>query len=316
MRNTWIEALTTGTHPASITAVATRASRHEAALARLSDEGREAWPPAYADPFPETSKTIPECRASALSAESVGGGVAHHGSVIVRELLSPRQVAALRKMQERIHSQCKKSSRDRSGWYVPFIPPPYSGENKLRDRVQNLGGNWLIDSPRGLDLVLDYLESSGVIELMSDHFGERPAISHQKTTLRSVPPDTDRGGWHQDGSFLGDDVRTRNLWIALSTCGGGTPARGLDIVPARIEQILPIDPAIGGALIAPEEIDRANSEHPIVTPGFAPGDAIFFDEKLVHRTAQGGVFSDSRYALECWFFAPSHANASYTPILT
>ena len=67
---------------------------------------------------------------------------------------------------------------------------------------------------------------------MSDCRGERPALSANKCTLRRVPVDTNTN-WHQDGAFLGADVRTVNLWLALSDCGDDSP--GLEIVPRRLD---------------------------------------------------------------------------------
>ncbi len=54
---------------------------------------------------------------------------------------------------------------------------------------------------------------------------------------------------------------------------------------------------------------------PTVRPRFEPGDALVFDEHLVHRTSLEPGLTEDRYALECWLFAPSHTSASYTPFL-
>ncbi len=42
--------------------------------------------------------------------------------------------------------------------------------------------------------------------------------------------------WHQDGAFLGG-VRALNVWLSLSHCGDDAP--GLDIVPKRIDRVVP-----------------------------------------------------------------------------
>ena len=60
-------------------------------------------------------------------------------------------------------------------------------------------------------------------------------ISVQKCTLRRVDPDAGRG-WHQDGAFMGD-VRALNVWLSLSRCGDEAP--GMDIVPRRLDHIVP-----------------------------------------------------------------------------
>ena len=60
-------------------------------------------------------------------------------------------------------------------------------------------------------------------------------ISVQKCTLRRVDPDAGRG-WHQDGAFMGD-VRALNVWLSLSRCGDEAP--GMDVIPRRLEDIVP-----------------------------------------------------------------------------
>ena len=52
-----------------------------------------------------------------------------------------------------------------------------------------------------------------------------------------------------------------------------------------------------------------------VVPSFDPGDALLFDDHLVHRTHVTEDMVDPRLALECWFFAPSHPNDEYVPLL-
>ena len=54
---------------------------------------------------------------------------------------------------------------------------------------------------------------------------------------------------------------------------------------------------------------------PPETPAFAPGDAILFDERFVHRSSAGRTFTADRYAVESWFFAPSRFPERYVPIL-
>ena len=90
-------------------------------------------------------------------------------------------------------------------------------------------------------------------------------------------------GWHQDGAFLGADIRTVNLWVSLSDCGQDAPS--LDLVARRVDRILPTgtegaayDWAVSSAVV--EEVGAGA----IVRPEFAPGDALFFDSFCVHQT--------------------------------
>ncbi len=101
--------------------------------------------------------------------------------------------------------------------------------------VRASGALWTADSPRMLFELLDVVDATGIGALVEGYFGERPALSANKCTLRRVPADASTN-WHQDGAFLGRDVTTLNLWLALSPCGADAP--GLDIVPRRFDDIL------------------------------------------------------------------------------
>ena len=52
--------------------------------------------------------------------------------------------------------------------------------------------------------LLELFAEIRIAQVLSDYFGERPALSVQKWTLRRIPPDT-LTGWHQDGAFLGTE---------------------------------------------------------------------------------------------------------------
>jgi hypothetical protein len=52
----------------------------------------------------------------------------------------------------------------------------------------------------------------------------------------------------------------------------------------------------------------------IESPVFQPGDSLFFDERLVHRTSVGTDL-ETRYAIESWFVAPSSYPAKHLPIV-
>ena len=45
------------------------------------------------------------------------------------------------------------------------------------------------------------------------------------------------------------------------------------------------------------------------------GDAIFFDDRFVHRTALGPGLSQTRLALESWFFGATSFATEYTSLL-
>ena len=294
------------------TAVANRFSRHAQAKERLSHAGRLDWPPVYDDPFPGLKHSaVPEIDAAELTVDILGGAVAHHGLLLVRGLFTSDQVVDSRLVLDRVKAASQLAQPDESGWYVPWG----QFEKAHRRVAENRGTNWLADSPRGLDRMLEHLRNVGLIEVLGEHFQERPVFSLQKSVLRTVQPETRSTGWHQDGSFLGDDVRAMNVWVALSHCGGSAPASGMELIPQRIEEIYKIDPSIDNISISLDTIADLKREHPTVSPEFNPGDALLFDEHLLHRTQCDPGLTAVRYALECWFFAPSHATSNYVPFL-
>ena len=84
-----------------------------------------------------------------------------------------------------------------------------------------------VESPPTLFDLIDVLSEAGMGELAQEYFGEAPAILARKMTLRRMPH-TASGVWHQDGAFMGADIRSLNVWLALTHCGDDAP--GLDVV--------------------------------------------------------------------------------------
>jgi ectoine hydroxylase-related dioxygenase (phytanoyl-CoA dioxygenase family) len=111
--------------------------------------------------------------------------------------------------------------------------------------------------------------------------------------------------WHQDGAFLGMDIRTVNVWITLSDCGIEAP--GLDVVPRRLDALLPTgtEGAIFDWSTGDPVVRAAAGDTPVVRPQFRAGDALLFDQMFMHRTAADPAMKHDRYAIESWFFAPS-----------
>ena len=110
------------------------------------------------------------------------------------------------------------------------------------------------------------LERTGLREVATGYLGERPTISINKCTLRKVDPDVVKGhtgiSWHQDGAFLGD-VRALNVWLTLSHCGDTAP--GLDIVPKRIDHVVPAGTE-GAAFdwsVSPAVVDEVSEGTPV-----------------------------------------------------
>jgi hypothetical protein len=202
-------------------------------------------------------------------------------------------------------------------WFEPFQPgPSYSKDirQKLwikRKWLRDAGGIWPADSPRGLFDLLEVFREVGLTRLITAYLGETPALALDKCTFRRVscprtgPRASVPADWHQDGVFLGDGIRTVNVWMSLSHCGRDAP--GLDVVPRRFDSILDTgtEGAVLGWAVGPGVVERISVSSPVSRPLFEPGDVLLFDEKFLHRTANHPAMSRERYAVETWFFAPS-----------
>jgi hypothetical protein len=199
-------------------------------------------------------------------------------------------------------------------WFVPFDMGNASTLRPERKWVTGGGGVWTVDSPRAMFEVLETFSQIGLDGPLTGYLGERPALSVKKWTLRRVPVSSGTN-WHQDGAFLGEGIRTVNCWLALSHCGDDAP--GLDIVPKRLDRILTTgtEGAIFDWSVGEGVVERAAEDAPVIRPIFEAGDALFFDERFLHRTAVSEGMTRERYAIESWFFAPSHYPADQLPLV-
>lgn len=290
--------------------------RHRAARSCHPGPARSPWPPRYGDPFPQVSGRLPETDVADLTPDLLGGAVAHHGALIVRGVFDDDQVSRTVEAIDRALTWRERGSADAldSGWYRAF-PTGDRRDGVLRQRATAFGGAWLADSPVTTAQVLDDLTSVGVVDAVAGHLGERPFFSLQKSTLRRMPAKDRIIAWHQDGSFLDAGVRTMNVWLALSRCGGDHPSPALEVIPRRIPEILPVKGRPTPYSISFDVVDEIACETPAIRPECAPGDALMFDERFLHRTYVNRFMTEDRYALECWFFAPSHHSTGYLPFL-
>ncbi len=286
--------------------------------------GRSAWPPSLPDPFPGLAG-IPEIAAAALTADILGGAILHHGSLKVAGLVSPGTAEHLRLGVERAlaardayHQAAAEQdgagldSRADSAWYVPADVPELAQD---RPWVENGGAVWTADTPPMLSALIDAFTQSGVIDHIEQFMGERPGLSVGKSTLRRVPI-TSGTDWHQDGSFLGRNVRSVNVWLALSDCG--VDASGLDVVAQRLPYV--VQTGSHGAIfdwsVGPGLVDvLAEGGAPVISPAFKAGDALLFDHLMLHRTGITPAMTKSRWAVESWFFAPSFYPMQQVPLL-
>ncbi|MCU0269263.1 MAG: phytanoyl-CoA dioxygenase family protein [Acidimicrobiales bacterium] len=277
------------------------------------------WPPEVPDRFAgETG--LPEVGVADLTAQTLSAGILHHGALVVRGLVPPAGVERLvgdidRAFEAFDAGMAGAETPQTAPWFAKFRSAPEYNLGPSRRFVRDGGGVWLVDSPRALFDVLEAFEEAGLRRVLTGHLGEAPALSVKKCTLRRVPV-TSSTDWHQDGAFLGDAIRTVNVWLALTRCGGDADAPGLDVVPRRFDHVVEtgtegawFDWAVGQGVV-----DRY-ADTPVIRPLFEPGDALLFDQFLLHRTAIDPGMTRERHAIESWFFAPSTYPTAQVPVV-
>ncbi len=267
-------------------------------------QARPSVPDRVEDLFPRVA--IPEIGPADLDVEHVRSALLNHGSLIVRGLVDSERVAQLtgdidRALEGYDAWFAGKGLATAAPWFEPFAHEPKKVERKFR---RDVGGVLVVDSPPSLFDVIDTFDAVGIRDIVAGFFGEQPALLAKKWTLRRVPHDTGESGWHQDGSFMGGDIRSLNVWLALSHCGDDAP--GLDVVARRLDDIVPTGTE-GAWLdwnVSPLMVDEV-APGAVVRPIFEAGDALIFDHFNLHRTAADAGMTRDRYAIEAWFLAPS-----------
>jgi hypothetical protein len=295
--------------------------RHEAYREVRNSPGPSSWPVipprdhVVEDGFPVISP-------AELTPETLSTGIIQHGGLHVRRLVPEDRVARLvdgidRAMSGYDAQASGQGSGETNPWYAPLEPEPEYSDAVMRKRkwVRDSSGVWTADSPRVLFDLVDAIDLVGLGGAINAYFGERPVLSVNKCTLRRVTLDTTNADWHQDGAFLGDGIRSVNVWMALSHCGRDAP--GLDIVPARLDHI--VETGTEGATfpwaVGPGVVERVAADTPVIRPIFEPGDVLVFDDLFLHRTAVDSAMTQERYAIETWFFAPSVYPGGQIPLV-
>jgi hypothetical protein len=283
----------------------------------------EPWPREFDDPFPDVFGRPPEIGVDELSVELLGGALLHHGSLLVRGLMTTDRARALRETTDRAFAAREQHVQglpieQTTPWYVPCAQwdavdaPMAKSMRRFNDDNKALH---VADSPRALFQIIDALRCTKTIEAISEYLGEAPVLSVHKTMLRRVPPDA-KPSFHQDGTFMGLQTRAVDIWVAFTKCGGGTDAPGLAILPRRLPTSVRPGAAEPHIPLGADEVEAVCDDVDIVHPTFEPGDALLFDELLLHANGGGQPgLTQYRYALEAWFFAPSAVPGTYLPLL-
>ena len=299
--------------------------RHEAVLQRpKARAGRVRTD--IADPFPEVVTTPPEVSARDLTGDVLTGCIRHHGCVVVRGLIPPPRVDRLVADVDRAMSVAygpPGSDGDANDWYRPFNFPAYEVSENERWFVREMNAIWATDSPPMFFDLMEAFEEAGIPAVVTEHFGEPPLLTAQKCAAarsRVRPGSLAASCWHQDGRFLGTGVRAVNVWLSLSHCGVDAPS--LDLIPVQLNEYVEsgtgdrypgLGWTIGSAVVEAVSAERGR---PSVRPIFRPGDALLFDELLLHQTGADPGMTKTRYSFECWFTAAStYPSTQWIPLV-
>ena len=278
-----------------------------AALDRALDPARPHW---------KVCDGLPEIEATDLQANILRQAIHQHGALLVRNLLPQNVLPGLILAIDRVTEACGGASR---GHY--FSPPdalrikmPKGELGRSRAFHRDSGSIMCAEAPSVAETLLELYADLGLKALLTDYLGELPCLSVKKWVLRKTLLPVHQAGWHQDGAFMGADIHSINVWIPLTRCGGDTGAPGMDMVPARLHNIVSADGALFDWSVSPESVTEQFSDTPPVAPVFNPGDALLFDHFFLHRTQYRSDFQRPRYALETWFFGQSAAPLNQVPI--
>ncbi|MEM7662690.1 MAG: phytanoyl-CoA dioxygenase family protein [Pseudomonadota bacterium] len=268
---------------------------------------------------------IPEIQADDLEIGVLASAMYRNGALIVRKLVSKSDASVVRDMIDRtlnsaaasgaLGEDSKPVDQDREAEW--FCPPPAKADRRAHlSFVKNTGSVETFMSPRTSNHLLTLYDQLGLRSLMSAYFSDDVCVSFNKSVLRRVAPLQSPADWHQDGAFMSPNIKSLNVWLALTPCGEGKDAPGLDLVPQRLDEI--VETGLNGAnfdwSVSAITVRETFPDTPPVRPTFGVGDAIFFDHYNLHATSFGPEFTENRYAAETWFFATNQCPENQNPV--
>lgn len=259
-------------------------------------------------------QNMPTCALPDITPEIISAAFKACGLLYVPAAIDAGEVGRMREAIETAHNSMESP-----------VEPQWHDRPKLSDKqatmrlaaarqwANEVGGCLAVDSPRAMYQILDMLERHGIQQLAQDYLGERPVMSAAKFMLWRVPGEGPSAGWHQDGRFLGDDLASLNVWTALTDCGPEV-APGMDLVLEYLDHyIMPAEDSHFDWSVSDSQVEALNL--PVITPHFKAGDMLMFDNWLLHRTCRRPGMTETRYAIESWFFAPSKFPIGRTALL-
>lgn len=267
---------------------------------------------------------IPAVAAENLSSEVLESAMSQDGALLVRGLAHPDTVSELREIVDQVIENCSQAATNgqsavpKGSFYAPptilreVMPGAELGTS--RGFHHNSGSAMCVEAPSVAEELLGLYKQWGLYELIAAYLNEPPCLSAKKWVLRRTQLPISDAGWHQDGAFMGTDISSLNLWLPLTHCGGDSGAPGLDVVPARLQDIISSDEAYFDWAVSPSTVDREFANTAPISPEFAAGDALFFDHFYLHRTQYKPSFSATRYAIETWFFGSETFPKNQVPL--
>src|SRR5690625_3834044 len=96
------------------------------------EAGARTWPPAYENPF-DAAVGIPEIESSDLDLNTLAGGILSHGSLIVRNLLTSKQVTSLTQdVDQAVDAQATYLDNSAPMHMNPWFSPPAQTNGSLK----------------------------------------------------------------------------------------------------------------------------------------------------------------------------------------
>lgn len=283
--------------------------------------GREPRPapvePDDSAPADSENHIVPEVEASEFDGETLDRAIASHGAIIVRGLFTSEFAERYRALIDGL-LEASQGQADKAPDYDPpeilkQVMTPAERVNGARFRADS-GCLLAVEAPAVANDLLDAYRDCGLREIIAEHLGEEPCVSVKKWVLRRSVLPVSESGWHQDGAFMGKDIRTINLWISLSHCGAETGAPGMDVIPRRLRDVVSSSGAQFEWAAGDPQAQGSLADSPPVAPEFSPGDAFFFDHLYLHRTQFRSDFTRLRYAIETWFFGSDSFASNQIPM--
>jgi hypothetical protein len=251
---------------------------------------------------------LPTCALADITPEIIRAAFDARGCLYVPKALGRADTEVLSAAVENAHN-ARLSKKPNPAWYQRLRLPgddSAPGVGKARGFAHKEGyGCLAVDSPRAMFRICDIYERLGVTAIAEKFLGETPVLSASKFMLWRVGPGSEVS-WHQDGRFLGEgmDIASLNVWTALTDCGESAP--GMDLVLKKLDHYIQGDEdSHFDWSVSNAQVDELRKSTPVVTPRFRAGDMLMFDHWLLHRTSRQPGMTDTRLAIESWFFAPS-----------